>query len=444
MASESRGEQQPAPDASSSHDAASAAPQLPDAQRPQQAAWPWPHDAAAERDWASHGAVPNPVQPAPRRRRSRPLALIAALGLVGGTVLGGAAGAGVATMVANGSTSSATGDGATVTGAAAIDPSTIADVAETASESVVTVDVTSSSGSGTGSGVVVADGGIIVTNNHVVTLDGAASDASITVETSDGRLLDATVVGTDPTVDLAVLRVDADLPVVAFADSDDVQVGDTAIAIGSPLGLSNTVTSGLVSAVDRGLEIASSEQQEESPFGFWDEDGAQTASESVAVPVIQTDASINPGNSGGALLDSAGQLIGINVAIASMSDSQSSGGSIGIGFAIESSLVQRVVDEIVESGTATHGLLGASVTDVTDTSVGVVGAQVAEVTAGGAAEAAGLRAGDVVTAVDGEHVTSATDLTAQVRAQAAGAQVALTVQREDGSEEQVDVTLGGL
>ncbi|SDH91254.1 S1C family serine protease [Agrococcus jejuensis] len=391
-----------------------------------------------------------PVKP---RRRRRPIAALALAGLLGGTVLGGAAGATAATLVAQhgGSSTSAASD-VTITGASATDPQTIADVAQTASQSVVTVEAVSSAGSGTGSGVVVGDGGIIVTNNHVVTLDGAASDATITVETSDGQLLEATVVGTDPTVDLAVLRVDADLPVITFVDSDSVSVGDTAIAIGAPLGLSNSVTDGIVSAVDRGLQISpsatqddSSAQSQQSPFGFWSQGGAQAAQETISIPVIQTDASINPGNSGGALLNAAGQLMGVNVAIASMSssDSSSQAGSIGIGFAIEASLVQRVVDEIVSTGTATHGLLGASVGDVTDASVGHTGAQLADITADGAAAAAGLQSGDVVTAVDGTPVTSATDLTAQIRAEAGGASVTLTILR-GGSEQDVDVTLGTL
>lgn len=386
----------------------------------------------------------------PRKRR-RPIAALALAGLLGGTVLGGAAGATAATLVAQGDGSSASAaNDVTITGASATDPQTIADVAQAASESVVTISAVSSAGSGTGSGVVVGDGGIIVTNNHVVTLDGTASDARITVQTTDGRLLEATVVGTDPTVDLAVLRVDAELPVISFADSDSVAVGDTAIAIGSPLGLSNSVTDGIVSAVDRGLQVSSSatEQQspqsQQSPFGFWSQQGTQAAKETISIPVIQTDASINPGNSGGALLNAAGQLIGVNVAIASMPSGQSSSsGSIGIGFSIEASLVQRVVDEIVANGTATHGLLGAAVSDVTDASVGRTGAQLADVTAGGAAAAAGLQAGDVVTAVDGTTVASATDLTAQIRGEAGGATVTLTILR-GGAEQEVDVTLGTL
>ncbi|GGN81699.1 hypothetical protein GCM10010968_10730 [Agrococcus terreus] len=404
---------------------------------------------------AGHGGPGAPWQPAggsgepPRRRRAG----LAAGALAAAVLLGGAAGfGGGALFAAQNPQQPSTASGQTVQGETVADPQTIADVAATAGGSVVTVQAASQQGSGEGSGVVIAAGGYIVTNNHVVTLDGATANANVTVQTSDGRLLQAEVVGTDPTVDLAVLKVDAELPVVTFASSDDVRVGDTAIAIGAPLGLSNSVTDGIVSAVDRGLQVASSEapsgdqqQSQQSPFGFWQPDGTQAAQEDISIPVVQTDASINPGNSGGALLNASGQLIGVNVAIASMGSSQGSGssGSIGIGFAIEASLVQRVVQEIIDTGAASHGLLGASVSDVTDASVGTVGAQIQELSAGGAAEAAGLRAGDVITAVDGAPVTNAVDATAQVRAHAGGTAVTITYVR-DGQEAEAEATLGTL
>ncbi|KAA6432982.1 PDZ domain-containing protein [Agrococcus sediminis] len=394
-------------------------------------------------------AQPHPAPAAPRRRTGLVVTSVVAAALLGGAAgFGGGALAGTLQPQAQSQSQSATQDAGT-TGETVADPQTIADVAAAAGPSVVTVQASSQAGSGEGSGVAVAAGGYIVTNNHVVTLDGQAADASITVETSDGRLLAAEIVGTDPVVDLAVIKVDADLPVVTFASSDDVRVGDTAIAIGAPLGLSNSVTDGIVSAVDRGLRIAGSaapegdeQQSEQSPFGFWQENGAQAAQEAISIPVVQTDASINPGNSGGALLNASGQLVGVNVAIASMGQGESAG-SIGIGFAIESSLVQRVVEELIGSGEATHGLLGATVSDVTDASVGTVGAQIRELSEGGAAEAAGLQPGDVITAVDGAPVTNAIDATAQVRAHAAGATVTIAYQR-DGQEAEAEVTLGGL
>ena len=454
-------------------------PMAPGASHQQQRDWRWRRPAASPQALAGPAPEPSPyqgsafgtgahpqagdrpgrgpahapsgattAQAAPPRRRT---GLVVAT-VLGAALLGGAAGFGGGALAdqttAPQTQSVPSSGGASV--APAADAGTIADVAAAAGPSVVTVQASSQQGSGEGSGVVIAAGGYIVTNNHVVTLDGQTADASITVETSDGRLLAGEMVGTDPVVDLAVIKVDAELPVVTFASSDDVRVGDTAIAIGAPLGLSNSVTDGIVSAVDRGLRIASSEapseEQEQgsqrSPFGFWQEDGAQAAQQDISIPVVQTDASINPGNSGGALLNAEGQLIGVNVAIASMGQGQASG-SIGIGFAIESSLVQRVVQDIIDSGEATHGLLGATVSDVRDASVGVVGAQVEELTDGGAAASAGLQVGDVITAIDRAPVTNAVDATAQVRAHAAGATVTVEYQR-GGQAADAEVTLGQL
>jgi putative serine protease PepD len=312
---------------------------------------------------------------------------------------------------------------------------------------------------------VINDEGYILTNTHVVTLDGAAASSVIQVETSDGRLLNAELVGTDPIVDLAVIKVDeaADLPFVDFADSSELNVGDTAIAIGAPLGLSGTVTNGIVSALNRSITVASSAVPEdssgdettpdgESPFDFWNfdvpgsEDETQTqATSTISLSVIQTDAAINPGNSGGALLDSDGNVIGINVAIASAGGS-SAAGSIGVGFAVPSNLAKRVANEIIDDGAATHGLLGAGVSDVSLESqpdATTLGANIESITADGAAEAAGLRAGDIVTRFNDIPITSSTDLTAQVRSLAGGATAEVTYVR-DGDASTADVTLGTL
>ncbi|GAA1936827.1 hypothetical protein GCM10009775_30970 [Microbacterium aoyamense] len=333
--------------------------------------------------------------------------------------------------------------------------------------SVVTIEASSQSGSGTGSGVVLTSDGYVVTNTHVVTLDGASSDATIRVTTSDGRVFDAEIVGTDPTYDLAVIKlVDAEgLTPIEFADSSKLNVGDQTIAVGAPLGLSNTVTTGIVSALNRSIEIQSSaapdssaepedgddsEQQnpeDQSPFFFDFGQGEQQqgqATETIKIAVIQTDAAINPGNSGGALVDSSGELIGINVAIASAGGSSGQSGNIGVGFSIPSDIVQRITDEIIADGAATHGLLGANVLSAAYVEgTTITGAYIDEVVDGGAAAEAGLAKGDIVTAFNGVPVTDSVDLTAQVRAAAAGSDATVTFVR-DGKTQTVDVTLGEL
>ncbi|PZU49608.1 MAG: serine protease [Microbacterium sp.] len=326
--------------------------------------------------------------------------------------------------------------------------------------SVVTISASSGSSGGTGSGVILTEDGYVVTNTHVVTLDGETADAKLSVTTSDGKVYAATIVGTDPTYDLAVIKLtDASgLTPIEFADSSKLNVGDQAVAVGAPLGLSNTVTTGIVSALNRSIQIASSaapdsgdqEEQEpgqgESPFQFdFGQGQQQSATSSISIAVIQTDASINPGNSGGALVNGDGKLIGINVAIASTGSSSSSqSGSIGVGFSIPSDIVKRVSDELMKNGEATHGLLGAGVRDAaTQEGATTAGAYIAQVTSGGAAAAAGLKEGDVVTSFNGFPITDATDLTAQVRALAAGSKATLVYER-GGKTVSVEVTLGTL
>ncbi|KAB1893958.1 PDZ domain-containing protein [Microbacterium oxydans] len=337
-------------------------------------------------------------------------------------------------------------------------------VATAALPSVVTIEVAGSDQAGSGSGVIISDDGYVLTNTHVVTLGGAVADPTIRVTTSDGRIFEATVVGTDPIYDLAVIKLkDAKgLTPMEFADSSKLNVGDTAVALGAPLGLANSVTTGIVSALNRSIQIASSalpdsssqdapDQQQtpdqgqgQGPFQF-DIPGSGTpqTSDSISIAVIQTDAAINHGNSGGALVNSKGELIGINVAIASSGSSEESG-SIGIGFAIPSNIAKRVSDEIIADGVATHGLLGASVQDASSVQGATVsGAYIAKANEGGAAAAAGIKEGDVVTEFNGVPITSASDLTAQVRAAAAGSDAKVTYVR-GGKDYDVDVTLGEL
>ncbi len=289
------------------------------------------------------------------------------------------------------------------------------------------------------------------------------------MQTNDGRLISAKIVGIDPISDLAVIQLadTSNLQPAEFADSSKLNVGDGAIAIGAPLGLAGTVTDGIVSALNRSITIASSALPDtstnndqapdaQSPFDFWNFDlpgqnqsnTPTSSSQTISLSVIQTDAAINPGNSGGALLDSEGRVIGINVAIASAgSSSGGQSGSIGVGFAIPANLAQRIAGELIATGKATHGLLGASVADVTEdttqTNSTVVGASIVELTSGGAASAAGLAVGDIITGINGLPVTGKTDLTAQVRALAAGSKATLNYVR-DGKPATVDVTLGSL
>jgi len=409
------------------------------------------------------GAAPAPA--AEKKQRSIAVPVIAAA--VVAALLGGGAGAGVAAWaITSQSAEQSTGtpnspQTITVNNPGGTDVVTA--VAAKAAPSVVTISVSSSNAGGTGSGVILSEDGYVLTNTHVVTLDGESADGTIEVTTADGRIFTAEVVGLDPIVDLAVLKLkDASgLTPIEWADSDKVEVGDQVIAIGAPLGLSNTVTDGIVSAVDRSIQIASSAVPDsgdgnnapdqnggQGPFDFWNlqEQGGSSSSANAAIslPVIQTDAAINPGNSGGALVNDEGKLVGINVAIASTGSAGSSqSGSIGVGFSIPSSLAKRVSEEIIDSGSATHGLLGASVTTATSSDSDVVGAVIKEVTSPGAAASAGLKAGDVVTVFNGHPISSSTDLTAQVRALAAGADAELTYQR-DGKSTTVTVTLGEL
>ncbi len=397
-----------------------------------------------------------------KRGGTRIAAFIVAAALVGG-VAGFGGGALLNGLQETPSSGTATGpQTVTVNNPGSVNETTA--VATAALPSVVTIEVAGSDQAGSGSGVIISDDGYVLTNTHVVTLGGAVADPTIRVTTSDGRIFEATVVGTDPIYDLAVIKLKGaeGLTPMDFADSSKLNVGDTAVALGAPLGLANSVTTGIVSALNRSIQIASSalpdsssedapDQQQspdqgqgQGPFQF-DIPGSGTpqTSDSISIAVIQTDAAINHGNSGGALVNSKGELIGINVAIASSGSSEDSG-SIGIGFAIPSNIAKRVSDEIIADGAATHGLLGASVQDASSVEgATVAGAYIAKANEGGAAAAGGLEAGDIVTEFNGVPITSASDLTAQVRAAAAGSKADVTYVR-GGKEYDIEVTLGEL
>jgi putative serine protease PepD len=294
----------------------------------------------------------------------------------------------------------------------------IAGIAQAVLPVVVSIDVSSSQGSGTGSGFIIrstANESFVLTNNHVV--DGAGGSQDITVTFQDQTQETATIVGTDASYDLAVLRIDrGNLPVAALGDSDDVVVGDATIAIGSPLGLTGTVTSGIVSALNRPVT-------------------AGDATDVSFISAIQTDAAINPGNSGGPLVNSRGEVIGINSAIATTGSSVSGqSGSIGLGFAIPINQARRVASELIETGSSSYPVIGVQL----DMSYEGQGALVQSVVEGGPASETELAAGDVITAIDGVKVSDGTELVVRIRAKNSGDVVELTL--EDGSV--IEVTLG--
>ena len=317
--------------------------------------------------------------------------------------------------------------------------------ASAAAPSVVTINVVSNAGSGNGSGVFLTADGYVLTNTHVVTLDGATAQVKIQVKTSDGHVYPAKIVGTDPINDLAVIKVDAPIsftPIV-FADSSKINVGDRVVAIGAPLGLANTVTEGIVSALNRTIQVASAAAPENSDGGLGGLQLFTGSGTAVNLRVIQTDAAINPGNSGGALVNSQGQLVGINVAIASAGNGGQSG-NIGVGFAIPSNVAERISKEIMKTGKASHGLLGASVADSTGDNGDLgftVGAEVRELTPGGAAEKGGIKVGDVITKFNNEPITNAGELTSAVRQEPAGANALVELIRE-GKTITLNVVLG--
>ena len=312
-------------------------------------------------------------------------------------------------------------------------------VSATVSPAVVTINVSGQNSSGIGSGAIVDSSGNVVTNYHVISsvVDGSGR---IQVTLTDGRIYEAKIVGTDQSTDLAVIRLvnpPSDLVAAQFGQSSDLKVGQPVMAIGSPLGLSNTVTTGIISALNRPVQVQASESKD--PFNQLQQQNNQA----VTTNAIQVDASINPGNSGGPLFNEHGQVIGINSSIASLSSSSSSqAGSIGLGFAIPSDLVVSVVNQLIQNGTVDHARLGVSITTGAarvgnDTRAG---AQISAVTQGSGAEAAGLRAGDVITAVDGNTVSSAQSLVGYVRRYMGGQEVKVTYVR-DGVENSVQVKL---
>ncbi|MEU1388523.1 MULTISPECIES: trypsin-like peptidase domain-containing protein [unclassified Nonomuraea] len=303
---------------------------------------------------------------------------------------------------------------------------TVADVAAKVQPTVVMIQ----GQSGEGSGVVLSPDGLILTNNHVV--EGASQGGGqMSVKFSDGKTAKASIVGTDPATDLAVIRAAgmSGLTKATLGDSDALKVGEAVLAIGSPLGLDGSVTAGIVSALDRTLTTGP-DQRQQLPPGLGQEQNQQSAGTTIG-GAIQTDASINPGNSGGALVNAAGELVGINTAIAS----NAAGG--GVGFAIPVNTAKQVSDQLIATGKVRHAVLGVSVTDATGD---VPGALIRQVIAGSPAEKAGLKQGDLITKIGDTPVDAGETVVGQVRGFKPGQQVKITYLR-DGRASEANVTL---
>ncbi|HEY4898363.1 MAG TPA: trypsin-like peptidase domain-containing protein [Candidatus Nanopelagicaceae bacterium] len=293
-------------------------------------------------------------------------------------------------------------------------PNSIAAIAARVSPSVVEVDSSTSTGSDTGSGFFIEANGYIMTNNHVI--EAAVLDKTkITVKLSNNHTYIATVVGRDTAYDLAVIKIEVTgAPALILGNSNNVQVGDPVIAIGSPLGLQGTVTSGIISAKNRPVTTSSD----------------STAGESAFIDALQTDAAINPGNSGGPLVDATGAVIGVNSAIASLGSSfAGQPGSIGLGFAIPINQAKTTADQLIKTGHSHYPIVGMSL----DSSFAGPGAKIADLTnsilPGGPAAKAGLRSGDIILAIDGQDIATADDLIVAIRSHSIGDTITLKYQR---------------
>ena len=298
-------------------------------------------------------------------------------------------------------------------------PESVSEMVSAVLPGVVSIAIESRDERGSGSGFVIRPDGYILTNNHVAA--PAADGGSLKVFFENGDSADAEIIGRNSAYDLAVLKIDADnLPVVRLGDSDAVTVGDLAVAIGAPLGLQGTVTAGIISSLDRPVTA-----------------GGQ--GEMAYINALQTDAAINPGNSGGPLLNSAGQVIGVNSAIATLAPTfTGEAGSIGLGFAIPVNSARRIAEEIIATGDSKTPIIGVTL----DTSYTDGGSRISEVNPGGPAEAAGLRSGDIITALAGRETTDSTELVVAIRDFAPGDTVSITYLRS-GESQTVDLVLGG-
>ena len=301
-------------------------------------------------------------------------------------------------------------------------PGSVAEIAGRTVPAVVSIETRVGNEGGSGSGIMIDPKGYVLTNNHVVSAAAGAQQATIEAIFHDGTRVPATIVGRDPKTDLAVVKVDVANPVIATIGSvENLAVGDAVIAIGSPFGLAGTVTTGIVSALDRPVRL--------------DGGGSDT---NAVIDAVQTDAAINPGNSGGPLVDSTGAVVGINTAIRSVGGSQAEGGSIGLGFAIPIDNAQAIAAELIRSGVVKHAEIGINARSVTDGTAD--GAQVQNVQAGGAAAKAGIVEGDVIVKVGDRIITGADALVVATRERNPGDSVPVDLVR-DGRPLKVTVVL---
>ncbi|MBM7367358.1 S1C family serine protease [Gordonia hydrophobica] len=361
-------------------------------------------------DSPTPGATP-PGAPAPAPKSGgtgkKAIVAVAAVALLAGGA-GGAAGAWLANGSGNSSSQSTTvASGPTMTEQPAAEPGSVQETAAKVLPSVVSITVVVGNKSGSGSGVILSDNGVILTNNHVISAGGGSPASQILVSFNDGSRATAKVLGTDPTSDIAVIQADkTGLTPITIGKSNNLSVGQEVIAVGSPLGLEGTVTTGIISSLNRPVSTSGADGEES------------------VMDAIQTDAAINPGNSGGALVNSAGALIGINSAIATISGGAEQSGSIGLGFAIPVDQAMRIANQLRSGGTAEQASLGVTVRPSTD--VTRPGAQVVTVVPGGAARKAGIPEGAVITQVDDRKISASDALVAAIRSYAPGDTVKIT------------------
>ncbi len=389
---------------------------------------PW-RNPTSETSWVRPSPAQQPQVSSPplqvgTRGGGHVVLLAMVIALVAGLV-GGGVGYGISSSLdesSDGETTSLGASSGETPSLAKRPPESVAGVVEKMQPSVVTIDITAGSLAGNGSGLIISDEGHILTNNHVASAGGG--DGTLTVRFHDGDSKQAELVGRDPGTDLAVIQVSDkdDLTPVEFGDSDKVRVGDPAIAFGAPLGLTETVTAGILSAVDRPVLTGGTDP------------GSETGGDEAYMAALQTDAPINPGNSGGPLADGAGKVIGVNTAIASL---PGGGGNIGLGFAIPINQAKRIAEQIISDGQARRTVIGVRL-DPRGPSNG--GVRLGSVEPDSPADEAGLQAGDVITRFADRPIDDAVALVALIRKNAAGETVEVSYKR-DGRTSQTSMTL---